>query len=465
MRLPSGLRHLRLIAAAGLATAGPVAGLPCLMLAGAAIPAPATAGPSGPSCPDGTLAQRVDCRPPGTIRVATFNASLNRATAGELRRDLATPDDPQARTVAAVIRRVRPDIVLVNEFDHDPAGAAARLFARNYLQSRNALEARNSLEASSGAPSPPLLRLPYRFSAPVNTGVPSGADLDRDGRTDHGGGDALGFGAFPGQYGMVVYSRFPLDTGRARTFQHLRWASLPGAAWPPGWYPPDVQARLPLSSKSHWDIPVKLPAGRTLHLLASHPTPPVFDGAEDRNGRRNHDEIRLWAEYLAPAGAAWVVDDQGRRGGLAPEAPFVLLGDLNADPFDGGSYQGAVRQLLDHPRVDASVVPTSAGAASAAARQRGANEGQRGDPRADTADFSDAAGAGGNLRADYVLPSRGIATCNSGVFWPTPDEPEYALVGDDTAASSDHRLVWLDLALDGPCPAETAPPIEPAPRP
>ena len=38
--------------------------------------------------------------------------------------------------------------------------------------------------------------------------------------------------------------------------------------------------------------------GKTFHLLASHPTPPVFDGDEDRNGKRNHDEVRLIADYI-----------------------------------------------------------------------------------------------------------------------------------------------------------------------
>ena len=457
MRLPSGLR---LIAAAGLATAGLAATFLPAAPAGRSVHGTASPGPSSPSpahsstahpgvarpgraCLFGTLAQRLDCTPVGTIRVATFNASLNRATPGGLRSDLATWVDPQARTIAAVIRRVRPDVLLLNEFDWDASGDSARLFARHYL------------ESATPGQSSPALHLPFRFSAPVNTGLPSGADLDHDGHVDDGGGDALGFGVFPGQYGMVVYSRFPIDVRRVRSFQHLSWASLPGAAWPPGWYPPEIQARLPLSSKSHWDLPLKLPGGRRLHLLASHPTPPVFDGAEDRNGRRNHDEIRLWAEYLASAGADWIVDDQGRRGGLAPGAAFVVLGDLNADPVDGGSYEDAVRQLLDHPRIDAMGVPTSDGAASAAARQRGANERQHGDPRADTADFGDAIGGAGNLRADYVLPSRGIATCNAGVFWPTPEDPEWALVNDDTAASSDHRLVWLDLALDGTCPPAT----------
>ena len=46
-----------------------------------------------------------------------------------------------------------------------------------------------------------------------------------------------------------------------------------------------------LSSTSHWGVPVDVD-GSTVRFLVSHPTPPVFDGAEDRNGTRNHDEIR-----------------------------------------------------------------------------------------------------------------------------------------------------------------------------
>src|SRR5690606_4370838 len=90
-------------------------------------------------------------------------------------------------------------------------------------------------------------------------------------------------------------------------------------------HPDGVWAQLRLSSKSHWDVPVDTPLGR-LHFLVSHPTPPVFDGPENRNGLRNHDEIRLWAEYLGND-AAWLVDDAGRSGGLPADAAFVLAGD------------------------------------------------------------------------------------------------------------------------------------------
>jgi hypothetical protein len=388
-------------------------------------------------------AVQADAEPaPTTIRIATYNASLNRATEGGLRRDLGRPDDPQAQRIAAVIQRVRPDVLLLQEFDHDAAGDALAAFARHYL----------GVPQSGGAP----IAYDYGFSGPVNAGVPSGLDLDRDGGIG-GAGDALGFGAFPGQYGMVVLSRFPLDLDRLRTFQHLRWARMPAALLPPGWYSREALARLPLSSKSHWDLPVRLPGNRRLHLLVSHPTPPVFDGPEDRNGRRNHDEIRLWSDYLSPARSRWIVDDRGRRGGLAAGATFVVLGDLNADPHDGDSYPGAIQQLLGHRRIDASIVPHSEGGRAAALRQRGANDRHVGDPRHDTADFADEGRtASGNLRADYLLPSRDLRSCGAGIFWPTPDEPGYALVNDDAAASSDHRLVWLDIALDGRCPAAAA---------
>ena len=70
---------------------------------------------------------------------------------------------------------------------------------------------------------------------------------------------------------------------------------------PRDWYSPEVLRSLRLSSKSHWDLPVRI-GRRTVHVLASHPTPPTFDGPEDRNGTRNHDEIRFWAEYVGASG-------------------------------------------------------------------------------------------------------------------------------------------------------------------
>jgi hypothetical protein len=229
---------------------------------------------------------------------------------------------------------VRPDVVLVNEFDFDAGGVSLDRFAENYL------------EVGPGGAAP--IRYPYRFTAESNTGIPTGLDLNDDGEVG-GGDDAFGFGLFPGQYGMAVYSRFPIAEEDVRTFQRFRWKDMPGNLLPTDFYDAAEQEVLRLSSKSHWDIPIEL-GGRTVHLLASHPTPPTFDGPEDRNGRRNHDEIRFWADYVRPNRSDYIYDDEGDRGGLHRGARFVIAGDQNADPEDGDSYDDAIWQLLDHPR-------------------------------------------------------------------------------------------------------------------
>lgn len=361
------------------------------------------------------------------VRFATFNASLNRGAAGQLVTDLSTPDNAQAREVAEVIQRNRPDVLLINEFDYAPA--AVDLFRDNYLE-----------RGQNGAKP---VDYPYAFIAPSNTGVLTGFDLDRNGSTNTGN-DAHGFGLFEGQFGMLVLSKYPIDTRKARTFQHFLWKDMPNAmlpddpatAAPKDWYSPEILNVLRLSSKSHWDVPVKV--GReTVHFLVSHPTPPTFDGAEDRNGTRNNDEIRFWADYTTPGKGRYIYDDNGRRGGLSASAKFVVAGDNNSDPLDGDSVPGAIDQLLDAPRV-LDPHPGSRGGVLAAQTQGGANTTHEGNPYFDTADFNDT--APGNLRVDYVLPSKGLLPLRGAVYWPTD---ELARLND----ASDHHLVWQDVLV------------------
>jgi len=184
---------------------------------------------------------------------------------------------------------------------------------------------------------------------------------------------------------------------------------------------------------------VRTPLG-VVHVLASHPTPPVFDGAENRHGARNHDEIRLWRDYVSSGlpssgSLSWLCDDRGRCGGLDADARFVILGDLNNDPADGEGLHEAIVELLEHPRVLRDPTPRSDGAARAAAAVAGGK--RRGDPAHATGDFGPKVGP---LRLDYVLPSTGFAVKDSGVFWPTPGSTDAAIVD-----GSDHRLVWIDL--------------------
>jgi len=388
---------------------------------------------------------------PVLARFATFNASLNRFNAVDLVADLSTPDNVQAQNVAEIIQRTRPQVLLINEFDYDDQGdpydsMAAQLFQENYL----------SIGQNGAEP----IEYPYRFVMPSNTGIPSGRDLNKDGVIG-GADDAFGFGFFPGQYGMAVFSQFPIDYPNARTFQHFLWKDMPFASLPvdpdtgESWYDEGDLEVFRLSSKSHWDVPVKI-GSRYVHFLTSHPTPPVFDGPEDRNGTRNYDEIRFWADYVSPVIKNYIYDDQGRRGGLVPGSLFVIAGDQNADPNDGDSVQGAAQLLTEHPMINNWIIPDSLGAVEQALLQNAVNDLHVGDPAFDTADFADAygpppdyGGAPGNLRADYVLPKLTLPILDAGVFWPKEDDPLFRLVGTYPFPSSDHRLVWIDVLVTG----------------
>ncbi len=369
--------------------------------------------------------------PTRRVRVATYNVSLHGASDGDLMRLLDDPDAAHPRAIAEVLQRVRPDIVLLNELDEVADGQAVARFQQNFLGRAQA----DGLEP---------LNYAHVYVPTVNTGVHSGHDLDKNGQVVSApnsatyAGDAFGFGEYPGQYGMALLSKHPIDAAAARTFQQLLWQAMPDHLQPSDWYPDGAAAAMRLSSKTHADVPVRIGAV-TLHALISHPTPPSFDGPEDRNGFRNHDEIRLWVDHLTPEAGARLRDDAGVMGGLAPEASFVVLGDLNSDPRDGDSRKGAILRLLEHPRVQ-DPQPRSAGGPEAAQTQGRANQSHQGDHALDTADFND--NTVGNLRVDYVLPSRDLSVTASGVFWPSAQEP-----GAQAITSSDHRLVWVDLAL------------------
>lgn len=389
----------------------------------------------------------------GDLRIATFNTSMNRPTSGGLAEAMAAGDDPQIMQVAEVIQRVNPDVVFLNEYDQlydedgqfDRAATEATIedFIENYL---------GVAQATDTGP----VDYPYFFVAAVNTGVPTGFDLNNDGDTTDPE-DAYGFGEFPGQYGMVLLSKERINEHDVRTFQKFRWVDMPGALLPPdpqdsdgdgdltSYYNEDELQIFRLSSKSHWDVPIEVRGVGTIHFLMSHPTPPVFDDGTaglnedvaDWNGLRNHDEIRFWADYVDPHESGYIYDDvawekavkKGRpakaQGGLERGARFVILGDENADPVDGDASFNPVDLLLSSPLIDTSITPTSAGALEQV--PTGENRETK------TASFL--------LRADYVLPSEsGWNYLQGWVFWPETTDLEAGLL-----SASDHRMVVVDL--------------------
>jgi len=373
---------------------------------------------------------------PVPVRVATFNVEDVRTV------DLLNRNQSRVRKIASEIAEIQPDIILLNEIQFDgegdpwgPSGSGDGMNARRLVDDFLSQTTAESLDYQT-------------FMMPSNTGIASGFDYDNDGvatiriptplpggedgspgpQSPEGrayGNDSYGFGMFPGQYGMalLVSGRFHILQDSVRTFQDFLWKDLPDARVPVNpddgqpWYSSEEWDTFRLSSKSHWDVPIDVGNGRVLHVLASHPTPPAFDGPEKRNQYRNHDEIRFWHEYLS--NADFIVDDKGRRGGLRPGSSFVILGDLNADIDEGSSLDNPVLQyLLDDPRVNGTFVPQA-------------------DRAIEGLDSDDTAWWG--LRVDYVLPSVDLKIAGGAVHRATADREE---------AAQDHFPVWLDIVMN-----------------
>ncbi len=329
------------------------------------------------------------------LRIAVYDAPLSRPGPGLLLRDLArAPLPADIDSTLATITALNADVLLLTGIDADHGGESLAALA-SHLAARGVV-------------------YPYRLVPPSNRGLASGQDLDGDGRLG-GPGDAQGWGAFRGAGGMALLSRLPILSDGLRDFSALLWRDLPGAILPrlPGGAPfpsEKAQAMQRLSSGGHWEVPLALAPGQVLHLLASHASPPVFDGPEDANGLRNRDELRFWQLFLD----GWAPD-----GGPGARAPFVLAGRFNLDPERGEGWREALSALLSNRQL---------------------TDPRPGDGSGDGAAAHDTwrRAGGGGLRLDYLLPSADLRVLDSGVL----------AHGPATAAQS--RPVWLDLALPGP---------------
>ena len=357
---------------------------------------------------------------PVALRIAAFNIQDVRDA------DLDTPDNPRLKQIAAIIQRMRPNIILLSEIAQrqDGSESNADRFVDLYL----------SVPQGHG-----LKPISFNTYTPnTNTGFPSGQDLDNSGtitksltspskteQTDARAyaNDCFGYGTFPGQYAMalLVNPNLEIQTKSIRTFQELLWKDLPNHTAPTNidgtpWYSSESWDVMRLSSKNFADIPILLPNGSILHALISHPTPPAFDGPEQRNKHRNHDEIQLIRQYIDNNQS--LTDDAGITGGLAEDASFVILGDLNADPTDGSSIDMVMMtQILTSHRLAKDTFPSSP-------------------VKIDDLDPTDTAHF--RLRVDYVLPSRDITITNSGVWRTNSTENEFP---------SDHFPVWIEAII------------------
>ncbi|KIN62564.1 Endonuclease/exonuclease/phosphatase [Sulfitobacter noctilucicola] len=308
------------------------------------------------------------------LRVATFNTELGRKGPGLLLRDVLADKDPQLAAVLGQITNAKPDLLVLQGVDYDLHLTALTAFSASLAKKGH--------------------EMPYHFSAKPNAGLMTDLDLDGDGKLG-GAGDAQGYGRFYGQGSMAVLSRYPIISEDVTDFSGLLWRDLPDAILPEKNDEPfpstEALAIQRLSSHGHWSVPVRHPTLGVVTLLTYHASPPVFDGPEDRNGKRNHDETAFWYQHL-----------EGIIG-TPPTARFVLLGDSNLDPERGNGRGEAMRRLLDHPRLQDPL------------------------PKRPTVNWDQT----GPMRVDYILPSSD---------WIIED----AQIVADPAASR-HSLVWVDL--------------------
>jgi len=314
------------------------------------------------------------------LRVATYNVGLGRAGPGLLLKDILD-QDADILALAEIISRINPDILLLTGFDNDYQNLALTRF--------NALDG---------------LRYPHFFAPLGNAGADSQQDLNNNGRLKDWN-DAWGFGRFEGAEGMALLSRFPIQSTRSfDTLLRKDFGPAPLAANGSTFFP--LWPQLRLASHSLWDVKIALPSG-PIHILAAHPTPPIFDGEEDANGLRNEAEINFLNRYLS--GESFT-DDRGHTAPL-PDTPVILLADLNADPVRGDSRKHALLRLLAHPRLQ----PV---------------------PQLATVEWETT----GQMQVDYVLPDAALTLRDYGVFWPA-DSPLL------TVAQTRHRLIWADVEM------------------
>ena len=299
-------------------------------------------------------------------------------------RDIQRGKDAQVQAVTAVIAAAAPDIIALASLDWD--------------QDARALSALQDALVTAGHP------MPHRFAAQPNRGVRTGLDLNANGQS-HDAEDAHGFAEFTGQHGLAVLSREPIEATRVRDDSALLWADLPEASLPYPGQPDALPDVLRLSTTAHWVVPVQVTENQTLWLGTYYATAPVFDGPEDRNGRRNGDETAYWVRLL--------------DGDLPPDVPegLVIAGHANLDPIRGDGDGAMMAALLNHPRIQ-----------NPAAHQGLPTVDWRRD------DLE-------NMRVSYVLPDTTWRIVDAGIV--TPDAGVATAEVIDTA--SRHRLVWVDL--------------------
>ena len=282
--------------------------------------------------------------------------------------------NPQVLAAAKIIKRFRPDVLSIDEMQSHPGAPTA--FVENFLK-------RGEEPAD----------YPFFYIGQTNSGMPTGLPYPYDYR---------GYGHFRGQYGIACLSRLRIDFDGIKNLKDVSWPSLPGSCCAEVFCPRDF----PLWSTSFLDVPVETGDGAVFHTILVHPTVPL---REYVNMKRNADQMRFLKSYI-----------DGFSG-----SPFVVIGDLNADPDAGIGTRDVVRGLFE----DDNIIYRKT------SRETFLEGGGVERPPVDGAGLLKA-------RLDYILPSRHFRMDGPLVF-----APEGTPWWQAARRASDHFFVYADCEL------------------
>lgn len=286
-----------------------------------------------------------------TLKIAFWNIDLYRKGPGIALRDILRQKNSDVKTVTTQINALNADIWVLSGLDYDAESKTV-----------------SALNQNLATPYPHVLALR------PNVGIPTGLDLDGNGYTD-GANDAQAYGFFPGQGGMAILSRLPINYEDNRNFSLFLWKDLPEAQLPP--LPESAKDILRLSSNGHYETSVLLENGQKMQLLSWHASTPAFDGKDNRNGKRNHDENAFWLKLLASELAF-----------PPPKKPFILIGQANIDPKKGEGDPSVINKLIFEADLQDPLAPFG-----------------------ETVDYGKSVGP---LRVAYILPSQDIKVIDAG---------------------------------------------------
>jgi 3-phytase len=362
---------------------------------------------------------------PVRLRVGHFN--LREMSTAKL----LDESDEQATAAAQILARFAPDIISINELQFDMQGVptpsmpgAPGTTGWGQFDVFGADNAHRLADRIAAAGTPEGYE--HRLIFVGNSGYYwEGSTLGFDWFI------LRGWGEFRGRFNTAILSRYPILLDQVRIISDVPWDALPenhiakmkaetGIDVPPGF---------PIFEKGLNIVPVQV-NDEVLHLVLLHTVSPAFDPI---NPYRNYDELRALVMFL-----------DGQLPGvepLPPDAKFMIVGDLNADPDDGDGLPGAIQQVLDHPSVIAVF-----GAGAGTKGNNGQYNTYLSGCGLDDGSIVQNPTQKFQLQLDYLLPSTNLGEpLETFLFF--PDFQTEREDFDLACRASDHRFAYTDIQL------------------